>query len=156
MRYKSFHGALAVGITLLPLCTHAQAGEFKKGDLQLKTAQATQNFDLEDIPRASSIRYGGSGKSTLGLMYVASPVNGTFKPNVRFALTDLTGPGKFGNAAIESLVVELQLATPWSFNPSKNACAFNFSRLGPTGVAGSLTCTGSGVPFQELVFTASP
>jgi len=76
---------------------------------------------------------------------------------VTTVMFNLSGPGKYGKANIYQF--SLRAASPWEYAKDRDDdCAFVFTRLDASGVAGTATCAASGgkVPLSDMKLTASP
>lgn len=74
------------------------------------------------------------------------------------ALTNVSGPGKYGKAIIGNLVVQTGFEENEIWNYTTNDdCTLVFTRLDASG-EGTATCTTAGgkAPFTDMKFTASP
>lgn len=132
----------------------AQTTEFKKGQVDIKWGDASHTAPLVSLEMASSLRPYGKDRWMLGLVY-STPRTVEIRVAVRMALTGLAGPGKYGNKEIGNLVVQVD-TDAWNFDSSQQTCTVTIMRLEPAGVEGSVVCTGEGVPFSQLKFTATP
>ncbi len=75
---------------------------------------------------------------------------------IRLSLSFLKGPGKYGKASISNFSLNYgPTQKPWNFNARQGDCTFTLTKLGESGAAGSVSCTGNG-PLATATFSAAP
>jgi len=159
---RAWAALMLLGAVVWPGTISAQPDSvvFKKGQMQFKRGGTSFTLPLVPGEYANSLdtRVLGGQASIymLGLIYSGPQGSGQ---NVRMALQNLSGPGKYEKASIYNLVVETGSREPsWYFNGRTDDCTLVFTRLDASEVKGAAMCTAAGgkVPFTDMKFTASP
>ena len=76
------------------------------------------------------------------------------KCSMRFAVTEVNGPGTYGKDKILNLSMSWG-GKVWNFNRRQDDCRFTFTRLDASAMEGTVRCSTS-TPVDDVKFAAAP
>jgi len=138
-----------VSVTVLAQGQQPKTVEFKTGKFQVNVGSITCSATLDSAAGSQLVFY--QGKARYGAVYTDGR-----NCQVRFSLTDVKGPGKYGKENIFNLSLTWgRSMDAWNFNRSQDDCTFTFTELDDGGAKGSVACTGTG-PVAKATLSAAP